>query len=64
MNFKIFFFHFQLFAVLVTILLNLTCVPAPVPRCSFFIGINKISEYSNILSDANPYFPVPPCKLT
>jgi hypothetical protein len=60
--FKLDFVLFQLWAVLVTILVNLTCVPAPVPRCSFFIIINKLSEYSNILSDANPYFPVPPCK--
>ena len=37
-------------------------VPAPVPRCSPFIIINKLAEFSNILSDSNPYFPLPPCK--
>ena len=36
--------------------------PAPVPRCSPMIIINKLAESSNILSDSNPYFPVPPCK--
>ena len=35
--------------------------PAPVPRCSPLIIINKLAESSNILSDSNPYFPVPPC---
>nr|XP_040583830.1 uncharacterized protein LOC121132489 [Lepeophtheirus salmonis] len=37
-------------------------VPAPVPRCSPFIIINKLAEFSNVLSDSNPYFPVPPCE--
>jgi hypothetical protein len=37
-------------------------VPAPVPRCSPFIFINKIAESSNLMSDLNPYFPVPPCE--
>ena len=36
--------------------------PAPVPRCSPFIFINKLAEWSNIWSDSNPYFPVPPCE--
>ncbi|CAB4061001.1 unnamed protein product [Lepeophtheirus salmonis] len=35
---------------------------APVPRCSPFIIINKLAEFSNVLSDSNPYFPVPPCE--
>jgi len=37
-------------------------VPAPVPRCSPFIIINKLAEFSSIWSDSNPYFPVPPCE--
>ena len=37
-------------------------VPAPVPRCSPFIFINKLAEWTNIWSDSNPYFPVPPCE--
>eukprot|EP00095_Tigriopus_kingsejongensis_P002398 maker-scaffold1073_size64583-snap-gene-0.7 protein:Tk02398 transcript:maker-scaffold1073_size64583-snap-gene-0.7-mRNA-1 annotation:"unnamed protein product" len=37
-------------------------VPAPVPRCSPLIIINKLAESTNILSDSNPYFPVPPCE--
>jgi len=37
-------------------------VPAPVPRCSPFIIINKVPESNSILSDGNPYFPVPPCE--
>jgi len=37
-------------------------VPAPVPRCSPFIFINKLAEWSNVWSDSNPYFPVPPCE--
>jgi len=36
--------------------------PAPVPRCSPFIFINKLAEWTNIWSDSNPYFPVPPCE--
>lgn len=36
--------------------------PAPVPRCSPFVFINKLAEWSNIWSDSNPYFPVPPCE--
>eukprot|EP00096_Caligus_rogercresseyi_P000013 TRINITY_DN1004_c0_g1_i3.p1 TRINITY_DN1004_c0_g1~~TRINITY_DN1004_c0_g1_i3.p1 ORF type:complete len:192 (+),score=38.39 TRINITY_DN1004_c0_g1_i3:276-851(+) len=42
--------------------LLLPMVPAPVPRCSPFIIINKLAEFSNVLSDSNPYFPVPPCE--
>ena len=37
-------------------------VPAPVPRCSPFIFINKLAEWTNIWSDSNPYFPLPPCE--
>jgi len=45
------------------VFLCLPCpVPAPVPRCSPFIFINKLAEWSNIWSDSNPYFPVPPCE--
>ena len=36
--------------------------PAPVPRCSPFIFINKLAEWTNVWSDSNPYFPVPPCE--
>ena len=36
--------------------------PAPVPRCSPFIIINKLAEFNNLMSDSNPYFPVPPCE--
>ena len=49
------------FAILV-LLNNVPLVPAPVPRCSPFIIINKLAEWSNLKSDANHYFPVPPCK--
>jgi len=51
----------SLFALSV-ILLSLQQVPAPVPRCSPYIIINKVVESSNLLSDSNPYFPVPPCE--
>jgi hypothetical protein len=50
-----------LLLTLVVVLLP-TPVPAPVPRCSPFIFINKLAEFSNIWSDSNPYFPVPPCE--
>jgi len=36
--------------------------PAPVPRCSPFIFINKWAESNNFWSDSNPYFPLPPCE--
>lgn len=36
--------------------------PAPVPRCSPFIIINKLAEFNNLMSDSNPYFPLPPCE--
>ena len=44
------------------IVLMAPTVPAPVPRCSPFIFINKLAEWSNVWSDSNPYFPVPPCE--
>lgn len=36
--------------------------PAPVPRCSPILLLNKVLDFSNIWSDANPTFPVPPCE--
>ena len=36
--------------------------PAPVPRCSPLFIINKLAEFNNLMSDSNPYFPVPPCE--
>ena len=36
--------------------------PAPVPRCSPFFIINKLAEFNNLMSDSNPYFPMPPCE--
>ena len=41
---------------------QLVPVPAPVPRCSPLIIINKLVESTNAFSDSNPYFPVPPCE--
>ena len=35
---------------------------APVPRCGPFIFINKLPKSNSLLSDFNPYFPVPPCE--
>ena len=32
------------------------------PRCSPFIIINKLAEFNNLMSDSNPYFPMPPCE--
>jgi len=52
---------FPLVAALVLVLYPVG-VPAPVPRCSPFILINKVAEFSNIWSDSNPFFPVPPCE--
>ena len=49
--------------ILILIICNAQLVPAPVPRCSPLLFINKLPESSNLLSDANPYFPVPPCKF-
>ena len=37
-------------------------VPAPVPRCSPFIIINKLVEWTSLWSDSNSYFPVGPCE--
>jgi len=36
--------------------------PAPVPRCSPYIIINKLVESNSWTSDSNTYFPVPPCE--
>lgn len=36
--------------------------PAPVPRCSPYIIINKLVESNSWTSDSNAYFPVPPCE--
>ena len=52
-------FDFCMFQVL---FIYPTGVPAPVPRCSPYIIINKLAESSNIISDTNPYFPVGPCE--
>jgi len=40
----------------------LPSVFAPVPRCSPFLIINKLMEWTSATSDMNPYFPVPPCE--
>lgn len=37
-------------------------VPAPVPRCSPWIIINKLVEWTSLWSDSNSYFPVGPCE--
>ncbi|XP_023330235.1 uncharacterized protein LOC111702700 [Eurytemora carolleeae] len=49
-------------ALVMVLFIYPTGVPAPVPRCSPFIIINKLAESSNIISDTNPYFPVGPCE--
>lgn len=48
--------------VVVSVLCLVTPVPAPVPRCSPLIIINKLVEFASIWSDNNSYFPVPPCE--
>lgn len=48
--------------VTLLVLLWAPLVPAPVPRCSPMIIINKLAEYNSLMSDSNPYFPVPPCE--
>lgn len=48
--------------VILLLLLWAPLVPAPVPRCSPLIIINKLAEYNSLMSDSNPYFPVPPCE--
>jgi len=35
---------------------------APVPRCGPLIIINKVPESQSLISDLNPFFPVPPCE--
>ncbi|XP_040566679.1 uncharacterized protein [Lepeophtheirus salmonis] len=55
----------QIFSIIylcVIVSVLIPSVPAPVPRCSPFIIINKLAEFSNLVSDSNPYFPVPPCE--
>ena len=47
-------------ALLLSVLLGSSY--APVPRCSPFIIINKLAEFNNLMSDSNPYFPMPPCE--
>lgn len=37
-------------------------VPAPVPRCSPWIIINKLVEWTSLWSDSNSYFPIGPCE--
>lgn len=37
-------------------------VPAPVPRCSPWIIINKLVEWTSLWSDSNAYFPIGPCE--
>ena len=50
----------------VEVVLVLSCliqpVPAPVPRCSPWIIINKLVEWNSLWSDNNPYFPIRPCE--
>ena len=46
----------------VLLLISLTPIPAPVPRCSPFIIINKMVEWTSLWSDSNSYFPVGPCE--
>jgi len=43
-------------------LLFLSPVLAPVPRCGPFIIINKVPDAVSLISDLNPFFPVPPCE--
>jgi len=50
------------FIVLVLLLISFPLVPAPVPRCSPFIIINKLVEWTSLWSDSNSYFPVGPCE--
>jgi len=47
---------------LVGLFLLVRGVPAPVPRCSPFLIINKVVEWQSWSSDMNPFFPVPPCE--
>jgi len=48
--------------IFITLSVLVVPAPAPVPRCSPFIFINKLAEWTNVWSDSNPYFPVPPCE--
>ena len=58
--FIIYIFHHYLLLQVLMLLPQPT--PAPVPRCSPFIIINKLAEFNNLMSDSNPYFPMPPCE--
>ena len=44
------------------LLTDFPLVPAPVPRCSPFISINKLVEWTSLWSDSNSSFPVGPCE--
>ena len=48
--------------LIITIVFFIHSVFAPVPRCSFFLFVNKIPESNSLTSDMNPLFPVPPCE--
>lgn len=55
--------NFRLKPALLSLLLYLVPpVPAPVPRCSPFIIINKLVEWTSLWSDSNAQFPVGPCE--
>jgi len=47
---------------LILVLNLIPLVPAPVPRCSPLIIINKMVEWTSLWSDSNSYFPVGPCE--
>ena len=49
-------------AIISLLFFLMSCVFAPVPRCSFFLFINKVPESNSLTSDMNPLFPVPPCE--
>ena len=42
-------------------LFGTTSIIAPLPPCSPFLFVNKISESNNWSSDMNPFYPVKPC---
>lgn len=53
--------HYHIVTIFVIFFFPLP-TPAPVPRCSPLFIINKLAEFNNLMSDSNPYFPVPPCE--
>ena len=57
-----FFYFYKVWYSKVVLLTSLPLVPAPVPRCSPFIIINKLVEWTSLWSDSNSYFPVGPCE--